>query len=69
MANPIAKTVWEAYEKWDNAQGNLELYQRQIREVEERLRSLSEEQRQLFDRLVAIGKPPEKPKGSSPVTA
>ena len=69
MSNPMAKVVWDTYEKWEAAQGHLHLYQRVTQEVEAQLKGFTEEQRTLFTQLQALGKPPEKPKDGSPVVA
>ena len=63
MADTLAKTVWDAYDKWQTAQSHIETYQRMVQEVEVQLRGFTEEQRELFTRLQAFSRPKDdKPK-------
>jgi len=67
MSGPVSKTVWDTFEDWCKAQMNLGQYQTITQAVEARVRSFTEQQRDVFTRLCAMEKPPEKPKDGSPV--
>ena len=67
MSGAMSRTVWETFEEWCKAQMHLEQYQTLTQSAEGRLRSFTEEQRDLFTRLCALEKPPEKPRDGSPV--